>query len=69
VFFCQNNGFAISYPTSEQTKSETIAIKAEAYGMPGIRVDGNFLALRWVGRCWWSGRLETRQARGVPTLI
>jgi pyruvate dehydrogenase E1 component alpha subunit len=41
VFFCQNNGFAISYPTSEQTKSETIAIKAEAYGMPGIRVDGN----------------------------
>jgi len=41
VFFCQNNGYAISYPTSEQTKSETIAIKAEAYGMPGVRVDGN----------------------------
>jgi pyruvate dehydrogenase E1 component alpha subunit len=41
VFLCQNNGFAISYPTSEQTKSESIAIKAQAYGMPGIRVDGN----------------------------
>lgn len=41
VFFCQNNGYAISYPTSEQTKSESIAIKAEAYGMPGIKVDGN----------------------------
>ena len=41
VFFCQNNGYAISYPTSEQTKSETIAVKADAYGMPGIRVDGN----------------------------
>ncbi len=41
VFFCQNNGYAISYPTSEQTKSESIAIKAEAYGMPGIQVDGN----------------------------
>ncbi|MFZ0012848.1 MAG: pyruvate dehydrogenase (acetyl-transferring) E1 component subunit alpha [Acidimicrobiia bacterium] len=41
VFFCQNNGFAISYPTSEQTRSETIAIKADAYGMPGVRVDGN----------------------------
>jgi 2-oxoisovalerate dehydrogenase E1 component alpha subunit len=41
VFLCQNNGYAISYPTSEQTKSESIAIKAEAYGMPGIRVDGN----------------------------
>ncbi len=41
VFFCQNNGYAISYPISEQTRSESIAIKAEAYGMPGIRVDGN----------------------------
>jgi TPP-dependent pyruvate/acetoin dehydrogenase alpha subunit len=41
VFFCQNNGYAISYPVSEQTNSETIAIKADAYGMPGIRVDGN----------------------------
>lgn len=41
VFFCQNNGYAISYPTSEQTKSESIAIKADAYGMPGIQVDGN----------------------------
>lgn len=41
VFFCQNNGFAISYPTSEQTRSETIAAKADAYGMPSARVDGN----------------------------
>lgn len=41
VFFCQNNGYAISYPTSEQTKSESIAIKASAYGMPGVQVDGN----------------------------
>jgi pyruvate dehydrogenase E1 component alpha subunit len=41
VFLCQNNGFAISYPTSEQMRSETIAEKAEAYGMPGVRVDGN----------------------------
>jgi pyruvate dehydrogenase E1 component alpha subunit len=41
VFLCQNNGYAISYPTSEQTKSESIAAKAAAYGMPGIRVDGN----------------------------
>jgi pyruvate dehydrogenase E1 component alpha subunit len=41
VFFCQNNGFAISYPTAEQTRSETIAEKADAYGMPSARVDGN----------------------------
>ena len=41
VFLCQNNGYAISYPTAEQTKSKTIAAKADGYGMPGIRVDGN----------------------------
>lgn len=44
VFLCQNNGFAISYPTAEQTRSESIAIKAEGYGMPGEQVDGNDVA-------------------------
>lgn len=41
IFFCQNNGWAISYPTEEQTRSDTIAEKADAYGMSGVRVDGN----------------------------
>jgi pyruvate dehydrogenase E1 component alpha subunit len=41
IFFCQNNGYAISNPTSQQTISESMEIKAAAYGMPGIRVDGN----------------------------
>jgi len=41
VFVCTNNQWAISVPLSKQTASETIAIKAEAYGMPGVRVDGN----------------------------
>jgi pyruvate dehydrogenase E1 component alpha subunit/2-oxoisovalerate dehydrogenase E1 component alpha subunit len=41
VFLCENNQWAISTPASEQTASETFAIKALAYGMPGVRVDGN----------------------------
>ena len=41
VFFCQNNQWAISVPLSRQTASSSIAIKAEAYGFPGVRVDGN----------------------------
>jgi pyruvate dehydrogenase E1 component alpha subunit len=41
VFFCQNNGWAISLPREEQTASETIAAKATAYGMPGRLIDGN----------------------------
>lgn len=43
VFFCQNNQWAISVPLTAQTVSSSIAIKAEAYGMPGLRVDGNDL--------------------------
>jgi pyruvate dehydrogenase E1 component alpha subunit/2-oxoisovalerate dehydrogenase E1 component alpha subunit len=41
VFFCQNNQWAISVPLHLQTASESIAIKATAYGFPGVRVDGN----------------------------
>ena len=41
VFLCQNNGWAISTPASLQTASESFAVKALAYGMPGVRVDGN----------------------------
>ncbi len=41
VFFIQNNQWAISVPLSRQTASESLAIKAGAYGFPGVRVDGN----------------------------
>lgn len=44
VFLCQNNGYAISYPVSEQTRAPSIAAKAEGYGMPGVQVDGNDVA-------------------------
>lgn len=43
VFLCRNNGWAISVPTERQTASQTFAQKAIAYGMPGVRVDGNDL--------------------------
>ena len=41
VFFNQNNGFAISVPIDKQMNSETVAQKSVAYGIPGVRVDGN----------------------------
>jgi pyruvate dehydrogenase E1 component alpha subunit/2-oxoisovalerate dehydrogenase E1 component alpha subunit len=43
VFFCQNNQWAISVPLSRQTAAASIAVKAVAYGFPGVRVDGNDL--------------------------
>eukprot|EP01028_Stygiella_incarcerata_P003445 TRINITY_DN1687_c0_g1_i2.p2 TRINITY_DN1687_c0_g1~~TRINITY_DN1687_c0_g1_i2.p2 ORF type:complete len:270 (+),score=73.26 TRINITY_DN1687_c0_g1_i2:723-1532(+) len=41
LFFCRNNGFAISTPTSEQFKGDGIASRGFGYGIPSIRVDGN----------------------------
>ena len=40
VFIVSNNFYAISVPYEKQTAASTIAQKAHAYGMPGIRVDG-----------------------------
>ena len=41
IFFCRNNGYAISTHTDDQYKSDGIAPRGIAYGMPSIRVDGN----------------------------
>jgi 2-oxoisovalerate dehydrogenase E1 component len=40
VFFCQNNAWAECTPVRGYTKSETFASRADAYGMPGVTVDG-----------------------------
>jgi len=41
VFVIVNNQYAISVPRKSQTKSETLAQKALAYGLRGLQVDGN----------------------------
>jgi pyruvate dehydrogenase E1 component alpha subunit len=41
VFLCENNNWAISLPRERQTRSDSIAVKAEAYGFEGVQVDGN----------------------------
>lgn len=39
IFFCQNNGYAISVPVSRQMAAP-VAARAAGYGLPGIQVDG-----------------------------
>lgn len=41
IFFCRNNGYAISTPTSEQFMGNGIASRGPGYGIHTIRVDGN----------------------------
>ena len=43
IFLCQNNGWAISTTIQQQTASQTLAQKANAYGFPGVQCDGNDL--------------------------
>ncbi|MEM3670424.1 MAG: pyruvate dehydrogenase (acetyl-transferring) E1 component subunit alpha [Thermoprotei archaeon] len=66
VFVCQNNQWAISMPVKGQTASETLAIKAVAYGIEGVRVDGNDLFA-----VYSTARKAVEKARsgGGPTLI
>lgn len=46
IFFCRNNGYAISTPCFRQFACENIALKGIGYGIPALRVDGNdFLAV------------------------
>ena len=41
VFFCQNNGWAISVPSKIQSSAPTFAQRGIAYGMDCYRCDGN----------------------------
>ncbi|MFQ5830645.1 MAG: pyruvate dehydrogenase (acetyl-transferring) E1 component subunit alpha [Candidatus Methylomirabilia bacterium] len=66
VFCCLNNQWAISMPAGKQTRSETLAQKAIAYGFPGIQVDGNdILAVYTAAR----DAVERARAGEGPTFI
>jgi pyruvate dehydrogenase E1 component alpha subunit len=65
IFFCQNNQWAISVPVSAQTVAP-IWRKADAYGFPGVRVDGNDVLA--VYRATKEAAARARD-EGVPTLI
>ncbi len=65
VFYCQNNQWAISEPTERQTRIPLYK-RAQGYGFPGIRVDGNdVLACLAVTR--WA--LEECRTGNGPVLI
>jgi 2-oxoisovalerate dehydrogenase E1 component alpha subunit len=41
IFFCRNNGYAISTPSDEQYKGNGIASRGVGYGIKTLRIDGN----------------------------
>jgi pyruvate dehydrogenase E1 component alpha subunit len=66
ILLCQNNNWAISTPYEKQTAATTVAQKAIAYGMPGVRADGNDLFAMYAA----TRTAVERARRGEgPTLI
>ncbi len=66
VFFCQNNRYAQSTPIEQQTASETLAQKANAYGIEGVRVDGmDIIAVHTA----LDAAVAKARAGGGPTMI
>jgi 2-oxoisovalerate dehydrogenase E1 component alpha subunit len=65
VFFCQNNQWGISTPSSRQSRIP-LYHRAHGFGFPGVRVDGNdVLAVYEVTKA----ALELARAGGGPTMI
>jgi 2-oxoisovalerate dehydrogenase E1 component len=65
VFFCQNNGYSITVPTTEELPVG-VAERARGYGFPGVRVDGNDLAAVYAAS--QAAMERARSGRG-PSLI
>lgn len=66
ITVCENNQYAYSTPLSEQMNVKDIAIRAVAYGIPGVIVDGNdVLAVYKVTR----EAIDRARAGEGPTLI
>jgi 2-oxoisovalerate dehydrogenase E1 component alpha subunit len=66
IFFCRNNGYAISTPSEEQFRGDGIASRGIGYGVKTIRVDGNDALA--VYACTQKAR-EIALAENCPVLI
>jgi len=66
VFVCENNLYATATPLTMTTRNTDIASKAAAYGIPGVRVDGNDVLAVWQAA---REAIDRARAGEGPTLI
>ena len=66
IFFCRNNGYAISTPVKDQFRGDGIVSRAAGYGMHAVRVDGNDL-LAVFNAC--AAAREVCVKEGKPVLV
>ncbi len=41
VFFCEHNGYGLTVPAAAQSSVPDLAVRGDAYAMPGLTIDGN----------------------------
>lgn len=66
VFVCENNGWAISVPFEDHAPTPNVADRADAFGFPGIVVDGQDAAAVYVAV---SGAVVRARRGQGPTLV
>ena len=66
IFLCENNGYAISVPLDLQMAVDSVAGRAEGYGMPGVVVDGTDITA--VYEATSEAAIRARSGNG-PTII
>ena len=66
IYVCENNQYGMSVSTERSTAVKDIAIRAAAYNMPGVIVDGNSIAD--VSEAMMAATERARKGEG-PTLI
>jgi 2-oxoisovalerate dehydrogenase E1 component alpha subunit len=66
ILVVENNGYAISVPSSRQLAVEDVAVRAAGYGMPGVIVDGSNVL-----ECYVAAKAAVDRARAGegPTLL
>lgn len=66
VFFCENNGYAVSFGAGRSTAVEDISTRAQGYNAPGVTVDGmDVVAIQEATR----EAVERAREGGGPSLI
>ena len=66
VFVCENNFYGEFTPMASATAGGDITARAAAYGIPGVRVDGNDL---WAVYAAAREAVDRARGQGVPTLL
>lgn len=66
IYLCENNGYAITTSLARSHGQPSIAKRADAYGLPGVVVDGQDVRAVHAAACEAANRAR---AGGGPTLI